>query len=292
MSENKIELYKTRDFGQKLNATIEYIRYNLGSLIKLVLIVVVPLGLFFSIFFSNIFGTIIGMSAQPDMSDAEAVGMMGSLGINYMLTIVLSMVTYSLMVSSIFIYMKKVDEGESPEVMEVLKIALGKVPGLIGLGILVAMVSFLGMLFFVIPGIYLAVALSLAYPIYIFEEIGITDAFSKAFKLIRDKWWSTFGLLFVASMIAGMVSYVFVIPGYLLMFSKLFSNIGEAQDPNAMAEMFSGWYTSAGLAIMMIGSYITYIIPIIALAFQYFNLSERQEGTGLRSQIQDFEKLD
>lgn len=292
MSEKKIELYKSRDFGEKLNATIEYIRAHLGPLLKLMLIVVVPLGLFFSVFFSSVFGTFMGIAASPDMSDVEAMTTLGSLGLNYVIVIVLFIVTFAFMISGIYTYIKKSDAGVRPEVMEVLKACVEKVPGLIGLILLVGIASGIGMMLFVIPGVFLAITLSIALPIYLFEEVGVSEAFGKSFKLIRDKWWSTFGLLFIASMIAGVVSYVFVIPGYLLMFSQLFTNIGEAQDPTKVMEMFSSWYTSAGMAIMMIGTYITYLIPIIALAFQYFNLSERHEGTGLRNQIQDFEKLD
>lgn len=293
MTQKKIELYKTRDFGAKINATIEYVRYNFGPLIKIVLLIVAPVGLLVSILFSNLFGTIFSMSANPAMSDAEAFGKLGAMGSNYLIVMVLVLVTYSIMMSCIYTYIKMRDNMEDPpEVMEVLRAGFPKVPGLIGLMLLITVVSFVGLFFFVIPGIYLAITLSIAVPIYVYESRSVGDAFGKSFKLIRGKWWSTFGLLFVAGMIASMVSYVFAIPMYAMMFSQLFSNVSEANpDPEAVFEIFSSWYTTAGMAIMMIGSYTTYLIPMIALSFQYFNLSERVEGTGIRNQIEGFEKL-
>jgi hypothetical protein len=158
--------------------------------------------------------------------------------------------------------------------------------------VLIGIVSSIGFLFFVLPGIYLMITLSLALPIYLFEDEGIGTAFSKSFRLIKSKWWSTFGLLFVTSVIASIISYVFAIPFYAIFLGDLFTSIGDSgSDPSAVFAAFSSWYAIVGIAVMMIGAYITYLIPIIALGFQYFNLSERVEGRGIRNQINEFETV-
>ena len=38
----------------------------------------------------------------------------------------------------------------------------------------------------------------------------------------------------------------------------------------------------------MVGSYIVMMVPIIGIAFQYFNLVERKESTGLMQKIDSF----
>lgn len=292
MSEENITLYKQRDFGQKINATIEYIRYNFGPIMKMVLIIAIPMGIVSSLAFSKYFSSMTVLVGNPNMSDAEAMGFLGGLGVTYLLMISIYMVTYSLMVAAIYNYMKARAESAEIDYLEILKASFKHVPALIGLSIIVGFISIIGMFFFVLPGIYLGVVFSLSAPIYLFEQEGIGNALSKAFKLISGKWWSTLGLLFVTYMIAGAAGYIFAIPTYVLMFGDLISNIDQAEnDPTAIFEAFSSWSATIGMAISVIGSYLTYTIPIIAISFQYFNLSERMEGKGLKGEIADFENL-
>lgn len=293
MSQKHIELYRTRDFGAKINVTIEYIRYNLVPLIKVVLLVVVPMGLLFSLLFSNLFSSFSTIAGNPNMSEVETIGFLGAVGANYMLMIILGVITYSFMLAGVYSYIKMNDKQEgTPQVMDVYRNALPKIPGLVLLSILIGVICMVGFFIFILPGIYLMITLSIAVPAYLFEDIGIGGALGKSFKLIRDKWWSTFGLIIITGIIAMIVSYIFSIPMYAGMFGQMFSNVTEAsEDPEAVFAIFSSWYTTLGMAVIVIGSQLTYLIPEIALAFQYFNLSERMEGTGIRSQIKDFEAL-
>lgn len=289
----KLQLYKIRDFGAKINATIDYIRENIVGLLKVVLLVVVPLALLMAIFFSSMFSTIFQASLNPEMTGSEGMSFMADLGVNYLLMMLLSMVTVAFMVGSIYTYMRLNDKSENPpSPLEVIKKVAGRIPQMIVLMILIGVVSGIGFMFFVLPGIYLGVTLSLALPIFVFEDLGVGKSFSKSFQLIKGKWWSTFGLLIITSIIASIISYVFAIPVYLGFLGDIFSSIEASPgDPSAMMGAFSSWYMVVGMGFMMIGTYITYLIPLIALSFQYFNLSERVEGKGIRNQIDEFETV-
>lgn len=294
MNQKKIELYKVREFGSKFNATIEYIRYNLGPLLKISLLIVAPLSLLFGIIFREQFLSFfaLGMnSGAGQMDESQAFSMLSGLMTSYAIMTFVSMITLSFLLASIFSYMKLNNEQEEkPTVMEVFSAMLPKVPKLLVLLVLCGIVSGIGFMIFMIPGVYLAIVLSIAAPILIFEDESVGTAFSKSFKLISGKWWSTFGLLVVSSIIAGIVSYIFLIPFYALTIGNMFT-IDPGNDPEAFMEVFSSWTTVIGLSIAMVGSYITYMIPTIALAFQYFNLSERQEGRGIRNKIDEFESV-
>lgn len=287
------QLYKTRDFGEKINATFEFIRENILALLKVVLLIVVPLGLLMGIFFSGIFSTIFQASLNPEMNEAQSLSLVADLGLNYLLMMLLSMVTISFLVSSVYTYMLARVKNETPaSPLEILKKAVVKVPPMIVLMILIGLVTVIGFIFFFLPGVYLAVTLSLALPIFIFEDLGIGQSFSKSFKLIKGKWWSTFGLLLVTGIIASVVSYVFAIPFYAGFLGDAFTSVNTGDDdPAAVFEAFSSWYMVVGMGFMMIGTYITYLIPLIAVSFQYFNLSERVEGRGIRGQINEFETV-
>ena len=289
----KIQLYKIRDFGAKINATIDYIRENIVSLLKVVLLIVVPMALLMGIFFSSMFSTIFRASSNPEMTGPEGISFLADLGVNYLLMMLLSMVIVAFMVGAIYTYMRLNDEHDNqPSPLEVLKKVAGRIPQMIVLMILIGVVSGVGFMFFVLPGIYLGVTLSLALPIFIFEDQGVGKSFSKSFQLIKGKWWSTFGLLIITSIIASIISYVFSIPVYLGFLGDMFSSIEASPgDPSAVFESFSSWYMVVGLGFMLVGTYVTYLIPLIALGFQYFNLSERVDGKGIRNQIDEFETV-
>jgi hypothetical protein len=294
MENSKIELYKIRDFSAKMGIMIDYIRANFANLMKIVLLMAVPLALLFGILMREFFGTVGMMSENPDMSDAEAIGFASSLGITYLIILVLSVIVYSLLFSTVYHYMKLKDErGEAPGLQEVYQASFARLPGLILLSLVVAVIIIVGFFLFVLPGFYFAVVLSLAVPIYIFENVGIGTAMSRAFRLISGKWWSTFGLLVVSSIMASVISYLFTLPAYGLMLGNLFTEISEdpAAMPDAYFNMFSSWYATAGLALSFAGAYLTYVIPVVALAFQYFNLTERIEGRGIKQEVENFENL-
>ncbi|MDQ3395508.1 MAG: hypothetical protein M3512_15560 [Bacteroidota bacterium] len=291
MNEQKTELYKIRDFGAKINVTIEYIRHNFGPLLKTVLLIVVPVGLLIGILFSNIFTTMFQMGTNPEMGQ-ESMSMIMGLGTNYLLMMLLSIFTFAFLLLVIYGYMKIKDAQDTrPTPIEVFQKMLPRLPGLILLVIISGILIFIGFIMFIIPGFYLMVVLSLAIPVYIFEGEGVGTAFSKSFSLIKDKWWSTFGLIIITMLIASVISYIFFIPFYAMMIGSMFSTMSEGNDPEAALAIFSSWYTTVGMSIMMVGSYITYLIPIIAIGFQYFNLSERMDGKGIRKEIKEFETV-
>lgn len=291
MSQKHIELYKIRDFSAKMNATIEYLRQNIGGLVKTVLLIVCPFGLVSGILFSRFYAGLPFQAGSTGGNPEDVNLFLQNLGTNYMLLIIVFGITYSFLFTSVYYYIKLKEElGRKPEVMEVYNKILPIIPSVLLLMFLTTFVTIIGTAFFILPGIYLGVALSLALPILLFEEVGVGTAFSKSFQLIKGKWWSTFGLIIVSTFIAGMASYVFAIPFYAFFIGSMFT-VAETQNPEAVFNIFSSWYFVVGMSIMMIGSYLTYIIPILALAFQYFNLSERVEGRGLRNIIDEFETV-
>ena len=285
-----MQYYKIRDFGEKLSVTVDFFRENLKSLIVIGLVIGIPGGIASSIALSNYFGAFTTMMGETEEDSIAAVtNMMSSMG----LWSIFSLIVYALLTGLIYTYMKKIDGGnEKPSIGDLFREVVPRVPGLVVLLVILFIIAMLGFTFFFIPGLYLMIVFSLAIPVYFFENASIGEAMSKPFKLIKGKWWSTFGLLFISGIIAGLASYVFAIPMYVSMFSGLFEAVESAEtDPNVFLESYTSWQTVAGTAFFTMGSYILYSIPIIALAFQYFNLKERTEATGIRSEIDNFEAL-
>ena len=293
MQKAKIEFYKLRDFSAKLNALVEFLRENIGRLVVVLLLIGGPVALLFSLIFKNLFSAIFALESAEYEEAADTFAFLGG---NYLLLIVLSWLASTFIVGVTYTYMKLYNEGVAKETSlgDIFRMTVSKYGGLLVLGFLISLVTVFGFFFFFIPGIYLAVTLSIAFPIYMFEDISVGGAFSRSFTLIKGKWWSTFGLLVVTYIIANIVSGIFSIPFMVVYFMNIFTLMEEIQnDPNstdAIVNIFSSGYMSVSLAIAMIGGYLTYSIPLVGLGYQYSNLVERSEGKGLMDEIEDFDK--
>jgi hypothetical protein len=289
-----IKFYKLRDFGAKMNATVEFLRENIGRLFLNLLFIAGPLALLLSLLFGNIMGSMFDLSRIENQGDAASV--FGFLGGNYLLMMFISWLAVSMIVTITYTYIRLYNEGVAKEtaITDVLRLALKKYGGILLVGFMVTTVTILGAFFFLIPGIFLGITLSLAYPIYMFEDVSAGEAFSRSFKLIKEKWWSTFGLLIISCIMAYVVQLVFSIPMMAVYFTNIFTLMEDVQrnpdNASAVFEMFSSTYMTVAMTISMIGSYLTYSIPLIALGFQYSNLVERNEGRGLMNEIEDFDK--
>jgi hypothetical protein len=156
---------------------------------------------------------------------------------------------------------------------------------MIGAGIALIIVISFGFLFLIIPGIYLMVVLSLIAPIMIIERKSFGDAFSRSFKLISDKWWSTFGLIFVTTLIAGFMAFVFAIPQYIFTFLIAFH---KTSDVGAQPELWQQAGLVIGTMIYSFGANLLQSIVFIAVAFQFYNLVERREAQGLMNKVESF----
>ena len=293
MSQNKpIVIRKTRDFGEKLNATIEFIRANFKGLFRSIIFIGGPLMLVTSVLMGFYQNNVMWLGTRT----SESIGpssevFMDVIGVS-IFAMLFSVLTVALVITIIneyiIIYLEKQSSDIEPsEVWQrVKKDYLMILISSIGYSVLVL----IGTVFFVFPGIYLFVTLSLIYIVQITERKGFFSAMSRCISIINGKWWSTFGINLVCWFIWGVLIYALLIPYYIVTFAALFHNISETgnatafDEPSAVTKVLTIFFS----AIYMMGSYIVMTIPVIGIAFQYFNLVERKESTGLMQKIDSF----
>jgi len=148
---------------------------------------------------------------------------------------------------------------------------------------------FVGFLFCFIPGIYLAVPLSLSFSIMIFMNKGIGESYSYGFTLVKDEWWITFATLFVVGIIVAIAGYAFSLPAVIYQYAKMGIFSGEMDATNMMDTFVDPIY----MILNMIGALaqvLLNLITIIAGAFIYFNLNEKKNFTGTFERIQNLGK--
>ncbi len=300
----RMELRKQRDFGEKMNACFEFLKLNFAPFYRGILFIVLPLGILAGVAASM-------MAFQPAnliraMDDPEAMREMADniFGIEYFLAIGFGILGFIVLPAFVYPYMRKYLDNETDYSVSALfsevranffpvlgtMLVLGLMVGGIALltGLLIGLLSeiskvlvFFGAVAMFCVIMYFFVTLTLVLPIIIFERVGLGAAISKSFYLIKDNWWATFGLLFIMNTVCSLIGLVFNIPLFVLL-GLIASNTLE----NASA--ITDFSNILANVIAQIGNYAVYPLYMIALAFQYFNLTEEKDSIGLLSRIDDF----
>ncbi len=294
MSQTTIEFYKLRDFGAKMNATIEFLRENIGRLFLNLLFIAGPVALLMSLLMTNLFSSMTDAIGLQE--DAQVFSFLALLGGNYFLILLVSWLAGSMVITVSFTYIRLYNEGIAKEtaVGDVLRLSLKKYGGILLLGVLVAIIVFFSFFFFILPGIFMLFVLPLCFATYMFEDISAANALGRTFTLLKGKWWSTFGIGIVGYILAYVIQLVFSLPTMIIYFANIFTlmeeTVNNPEDPTAIFNLFSNGYMTAAFAISMLGGYLSYSIPLIGYGYQYANLVERSEGRGLMNEIADFDK--
>ncbi|GHE58050.1 hypothetical protein [Roseivirga thermotolerans] len=285
----QIEFYKKRQFSDKINATFTFLRENAWPYIKIQLMIAGPILLLTNILTNQLSIGFLGFSPE----DVTASMILDFFKL-YGLILLSTLVTATLVPIITFSYMKAYQNHAPNEISAamVLKNLGSKFFNLLGFNILMYIAIIIAMFFLVLPAIYIGIVLSLGSAIILFEENNPIDTFSRAFTLIKGKWWSTFGLVIVMGIIGYVISLFFGLPRTLLFSVKAITTTFSDGDLSAVTQMTTG---EQALSILFsvfetFGSILLYSLSYIAIAFQYFNLVERRESRGLMSQIEGMDK--
>jgi len=97
--------------------------------------------------------------------------------------------------------------------------------------LLVMLLSYLGIVLLIIPGIYLAVAYTLTTTLICDRELGAWDAMETSRAAITHKWWRVFGLMIVVglltavSMIGLLIPLIWTIPWLFMSTAVLYRRV-------------------------------------------------------------------
>jgi hypothetical protein len=132
--------------------------------------------------------------------------------------------------------------------------------------IAVGVASGVGLLFCLLPGIWLFTSWSVTVPSVVVEGLGPFSAMRRSFQLVRPRFWPTLGAVVLSYIVYLVVTYMFTLIG------SLFTLVGEPT---------SGVSLVASVISSTVGSVV--VLPFIAavLIVLYFDLRVRAEGYDL-----------
>jgi hypothetical protein len=290
MLENKpfITFKKERDLGAIITDVFKFIRYNwkeyFGTLIKiigpvLILAIITIIGLLFS--YGDMFQNLQNQSADnPFAVFSSILPWYGAM----LLAIV---VLYTLMSMTTLYFIKYYIENNGESSFEYVKDnVMNNIWKFLGLGVLITFSLIIGYLFCLFPFIYLLVVLSLAAPIMVFENRGVTDSYGYSFSLIKGQWWNTFGVVIVIGLLISVLGSVFSVPSLIYYFVKIATGISE-DDPAKVFEVFKDPIYLALNVLSYTFQFILYSVTMISGVLIYFDLNEQKNQTGTIEKIEN-----
>jgi hypothetical protein len=191
--------------GEVLDAAIKLYRRNAVDLWKIVACVVVPVLLIRTL--------IVGVTLPSDsfvhngllytptgrISVPVGAGIAGA---------VLSVVAALIASGALAISLVDAYVGEPIDWVASIREAGGRLGSLLWLAILWAVLVVVGLIAFVLPGIWLIVVWSVSVPALMFEHVGGFKALGRSFDLVRNRWWATFAEVLVAIIMVAIVTLV------------------------------------------------------------------------------------
>ncbi len=280
-----IELAKARDFGEIINDTFIFTRQNFKPLLKYFFI------------FCGFF--LVATAATSILTQINMVRTINNFNPNsfdngtrpspfyfmtptYFLSLFFTLLEYIAITVTILCYMTlyKQKQNQAPELDEMWGYIKYYFLKIFGSAIVLTILIIVALMFCLIPGIYLYPIMALVFPIMVVENTSFNYAFGHSFKLIKDNWWATFGVLVVVAIVLYVATMILVVPASLLSAGSLFLHFTRGSAMSVTAVIIT--------TILAKTATVFQILMIVASCLCYFSLTESKEGTGLIERINQF----
>ncbi len=249
--------------GELLDAAIKVCTAHAGTLLRAVLVVVVPVQLVSAVVLLSTVSdadTLNQLSTELPEEDADGAFLGGQVVVG-----LLSVVSVLVATGACFRAVAEGWLGRRPDWRESLRFGARRAPALLWVSVLFGLGVFAGLIALVVPGIFLGVAWAVAFPVLFVEDARGTEALGRSLRLVRGRWWPTFGVLAVGFVLAGVVG---------LIFTFAFSALIFVND----SVLFAVLVTTVG---GVISTALTTPFQAALVSLVYFDLRVRKEGLDL-----------
>ena len=264
--EKSFDFKKKRSIGSIVEATFMFYKNEFTRFVPVLLMIMLPIIIVVSISTKSFF---------TDMS--QGVFNITSLMAQF-LGLLIYIFTYTITYEYIIAYIN----GDSLRASSILAQTMRRSPKYFILIFLLGIILVVATIFFILPGIYLAVLTSSLIFITRYENASFGKAFDRSQKLMKNYWWKTFALIFILYIAIWIVSFVFQLPFQIQHFMNMFE---MANDPSSV---YTASYNVFFIILTQLGQVFTTPILVFGTTINYFNLVERKEK---KSVIADIESI-
>jgi hypothetical protein len=257
--------------GEIIDASIQFFKQNWKPLLKAYLAIC---GLFW--FSGLVVSAISQINTYQLIANGESQSKATYTG-TYFASIIIGIVSQTLIMLTCLSFMALYrDKGNTaPGVDEVWNYVKFYFFRFFGSYILLMLLMLGGFVLCVVPGIYLSTVIALMLTIMVIENGSLSYSYNRAFKLIKDKWWHTFGIVVLTFLLIAITIVLIIIPSEIIAAFIVFLTGSHS---------YSIYLIAANIAIHL-GQFL-YVLPFIALTLTYFSLAEQKEDASLLKRIE------
>lgn len=268
MKETEIQFRKKREIGDIYTDSFLFIRQEHKPLSKLIAVYVLPFMVMYGFVQIYLQKNVI---SKIDFTDQEALfANIGPIYLNIFLFSLFGLFVQSLLIAAYYTYIEAyVNKGKGNfDLADITPQLFSKGLLAIGASLVIFIVVIFGLILCIVPGIYFANSLSLAFIILIFEKKGLGNALMRSTFLVNTQWWSTFLINITGIILIWTARFVMSVPAVI---SGVAGNIFDSNPPPTE---YPDWYWIL-IGVSTVVSSVLWIIPYTFLAMQFFNLQER-----------------
>jgi hypothetical protein len=217
---------RSRSVGEILEAAFGLYAKHWTSLIQIVAIVVIPLSVIQAWLSDAVSSETLVREANGEVVLREGSG---SVLAGAAVTGLLTLVIQEILIGAVAWAVASVLIGREPNVGESYRFGYRRLWSILLVSILFGLAVFAGLIALVIPGIIIAVRLSVSIPALVVEGKRGTEALGRSWDLVRGYSWPVFGAFVVVLFLTGIVNGLFTaIGGDNWFLSGLFAGIGSS----------------------------------------------------------------
>ena len=228
MNKEYIEFRKQSDFSGILTDTFGFIRNEFKPLMKTIFNVAGPAILIFMLSlaaYNYIAGDIFDFDSFGDLSyNSGSIFATVIAAICYFIS---SIAAYILTTSAVLYYIKSyIDHKGETDLADIKRNAYKNFWSFFGLSFLQGLTIIISLMLCVLPFFYAMVPMAVVFSIFVFEtKRSTTDAYSQAFTLVNEDFWTAFGAIIVIGIIyfVGGNVFTFVASLYTMVGTGIFA---------------------------------------------------------------------
>ena len=244
-----------------------------------------------------------GLGGSPDL--AQVTGLVAGAGVTGFVGAIITLVATAVLTGVLMVVISRSVLGAPVDPGEVWRAARPRVPGVLGVAVLVALIALgilvvgalpgllllavdgvlggvvigIGVLAAIVVVVWLSVSWSLATPAYVLEGVGVTEALRRSWFLVTGRFWPVFGIQLLGGIIAAVIAAVIALP-----FQFIATALGVASSNGDPASITS-------LPVLLISAIGAIIATTLTTPFQagvsgllYVDQRMRREGFDIELQ--------
>ncbi len=288
-----VQLHQYRDLGQIISATFQFIRENWRPLYRAIATICLPIGLVGGFLIGRTMMDLQEMTLDMDTTMYQSVvsSYMGNglpMILGYLMLAFASIMLFAIVYEYLGAYHRNEHNGITTA--DLWRRSLAQIWSYLGMTILMGILLGIGFVLCILPGIYAAVALSFTFMAHAIERTDVLASMKRSNDLVKERWWETFGLIFIVVLIQSVISYALMLPTTIISFVVGVNSFIDVEEGSAPDLSWYPIFMAITVMLNMIVTLLTAPIMAISMGLKYFSVVEEKEGLSIRQKIQGFEQ--